>query len=129
MKALISTLENNRIAEVRKDSEIFDVYKTFKWVDCPDECTTMWTYDSANNEFIPNRKYDEYFEKEGYKLARVIAYKNIGEQLDMLYRELKDKGSIDINGEWFAHIENVKASIPKDNPDAVLQWNLNNIDN
>lgn len=129
MKALISTLENDRIAEVREDSEIFDVYKTFKWIDCPSECTTMWTYNSANNEFIPNQKYDEHFVKEGYKLARVIAYKNVGEQLDMLYRELKEKGSIDVNGEWFTHIETVKASIPKDNPDAVLEWNLNNIDN
>jgi hypothetical protein len=42
MKALISPNENNRIAEVQ--SQDFPVAEPLFWTDCPDDCTTQWTY-------------------------------------------------------------------------------------
>lgn len=41
-KALISPNENNRICEVR-DTD-FEVAEPLVWLNCPDDCTTQWTY-------------------------------------------------------------------------------------
>ena len=46
MKALISPLENNRIAQVEQVE--FEVAEPLFWVDCPDEVTTEWTYDGSS---------------------------------------------------------------------------------
>jgi len=43
MKALISPLENNRIAQVA--AQDFPIAEPLYWIDCPDNCTTDWTYD------------------------------------------------------------------------------------
>lgn len=51
MKALISPLENNRIAEVLANAKIFPVAEPLYWIDCPADCTTEWTYQEG--EFIP----------------------------------------------------------------------------
>jgi hypothetical protein len=42
MKALISPEENNRIAEVAVQE--FEVAQPLYWVNCPENCTTEWTY-------------------------------------------------------------------------------------
>ena len=49
-------------------------------------------------------KYDEY------KRKRIEMYGTIGEQLDMLYKDIKS-GNL-MHGEWVNHIESVKDSIP-----------------
>ena len=49
MKALISPSENNRICQV--DAQDFPVAEPLFWADCPDNCTTEWTYD--NGTFLP----------------------------------------------------------------------------
>ena len=49
-------------------------------------------------------KYDEY------KRKRIEMYGTIGEQLDMLYKDIKS-GNL-MYGEWVNHIESVKDSIP-----------------
>lgn len=43
MKALISPLENNRIAQV--SAEEFPIAKPLHWLDCPDDCTPEWSFD------------------------------------------------------------------------------------
>lgn len=53
MKALISPLENDRIVEVAAQS--FEVASPLFWVDCPDNCTTEWTY--VDGQFIPPAPY------------------------------------------------------------------------
>lgn len=45
MKALISAIENNRIAQI--SSEIFEVADPLYWVDCPDTVTTEWTFENG----------------------------------------------------------------------------------
>lgn len=42
MKALISPLENNRIVEIAEKE--FPVAPPLYWVDCPDDCTTLYEY-------------------------------------------------------------------------------------
>ena len=51
MKALISPNENDRIAQVEPDENIFPVASPLFWTTCPDDCTTEWTY--VNGEFFP----------------------------------------------------------------------------
>lgn len=50
-----------------------------------------------------------------YKRKRVKDYKSIGEQLDMLYRDIKGGffGEPPQIGEWFSHIDGVKKKAPK----------------
>ena len=64
------------------------------------------------------------FAENAYRVARTIAYTEIGNQLDMLYKELKATGTISNSGPWATHIASVKAEIPKDDPQAVHEWNM-----
>jgi hypothetical protein len=50
MKALISLNENNRIVEVKPDNKSFPIAEPLKWVDCPNDCTSEWTY--VDSQFI-----------------------------------------------------------------------------
>lgn len=45
MKALI--VNENRIAQVEQDANIFEVVPEWQWVSCPDDCTPEWTYDGS----------------------------------------------------------------------------------
>jgi len=48
MKALISPNENNRICQV--EATDFPVADPLFWADCPDNCTTEWTYNNGTFE-------------------------------------------------------------------------------
>jgi hypothetical protein len=48
MKALISPNENNRICQV--EAQDFPVADPLFWADCPDNCTTEWTYNNGTFE-------------------------------------------------------------------------------
>lgn len=124
-RALINSLEPGRVCQVVEVGEEFDVADTFSWVDCPDNTDTTYTYNTETREFIP---FDMLslpgFAENGYKVARAIAYNPIGDQLDMLYKEIMANGSISSSGDWATHITAVKQAIPKDDPAAVYQWNI-----
>jgi hypothetical protein len=104
MKALIN--KSNEILDVQFDELTFEVHPDFIWVDCPDEVTVDYLY--IDGEFI-EKQFSVSIETE-----RRVAYKDIGEQLDMIWHELENSGSISNTGEWFTHIKNVKESFPKD---------------
>jgi hypothetical protein len=123
-KALLHSLEPGRICQIVDSGNEFEVAPSFSWVDVPDDTTYRDTWDTENNAV---KKYnileDPVFLAEGYKVARGIAYKPIGDQLDMIYKEVQANGTISNTGAWATHIANVKATIPKDDPAAVLAWN------
>lgn len=50
MKALISPNENNRIVEIKANNRTFPIAEPLHWADCPDNCTTEWTY--VDGQFI-----------------------------------------------------------------------------
>ena len=90
----------------------------------PDDTTETDKWDVENETVIKyNLLEDPVFISQGYKLARGIAYGTIGDQLDMLYKEIVATGSIAADGPWATHIANVKGTIPKDDPAAVVAWN------
>lgn len=122
-RALVSLIEVGRVCDVVEVGSEFETTLDFKWVDCPDDTLTSHTYE--NGQFIPhNPVVIPGFAEEGYKVARQIAYKSVGEQMDMMFKELSATGSIAPDGPWASHVASVKATIPKDDPDAVMAWNM-----
>lgn len=124
IRALIHSQEPGRICDIRPVGEEFEVHPDFVWVDVPDDTTTSDTRnpDGSITKFditaLPG------FAENAYKVARTIAYTGIGEQLDMLFKELQVTGTISNTGPWATHIASVKEAIPKDDPQAVQQWNV-----
>jgi hypothetical protein len=123
LKGLIHTSEPGRICDIVEAGNEFEVHEAFYWVDVPDGTTTSDTY----NEDGTITKFDVLaqpgFAEHAYKVARAIAYTDIGNQLDMLFKEIQATGTISNSGPWATHIASVKAAIPKDDPTAVLAWN------
>ena len=122
--ALLNSLEPGRICDVVDPGQEFDVSPAFRWVPCPDDITSLDKFDEESGEFV---KFDMLavpgFAEEGYKVARQIAYTSVGNQLDMLFKELQATGTISNTGPWSTHVADVKATIPKDDPAAVMAWN------
>ena len=126
--ALISNLEKGRVCDVAASGSEFEVSGDFTWIDCQDDVTSQHTYDSVTNEF---KAFDILnmpgFAENAYIVARGIGYTSVGNQLDMLYKELQATGSISVDGPWANHITAVKTAIPKNDPAAVLAWNQQNL--
>jgi hypothetical protein len=124
LRALLHISEPGRICEIRQPGDEFDVHENFWWVDVPDGTTTHDTY----NEDGTITKFDitqlPGFAESGYKVARGIGYKSIGDQLDMIFKEVQATGTISNSGPWATHIASIKAAIPKDDPQAVHEWNI-----
>lgn len=123
-RALIHINEPGRICDVVEPGNEFEVHPDFLWVDVPDDTTQQ---DSYNQETGVVTKFDitalPGFAEQGYRVARTIGYKPIGDQLDMLFKEVQATGTISNTGPWATHIASVKAAIPKDDPQAVQEWN------
>lgn len=49
-----------------------------------------------------------------YDALRMNSYPQIGQQLDMLWHELNNSGSLSTDGEWFQSIQEIKTQFPKD---------------
>lgn len=123
LKALLHSQEPGRICDIVEPGNEFEVHENFYWVDVPDDTTTVDKYneDGTITKFDPTQLPG--FAETAYIIARGIAYKDPGAQLDMLYHELQTTGTISNTGPWATHISTVKANIPKDDPAAVLAWN------
>lgn len=123
-KALLSLLEPGRVCDVVPVGQEFPTTSDFYWIDCADDITTHHRYNEETKSFVEFSVLNvPGFVEEGYKVARTIAYKSVGEQMDMMFKELAATGTISQDGPWATHIANVKAMIPKDDPEAVQRWN------
>jgi len=58
-------------------------------------------------------------EYDALQYQRDRQYPSIGDQLDMIFKEIKANGSISANGEWVTTIQSVKDQVPK--PDDSTQ--------
>jgi len=64
-------------------------------------------------EYVENKKW-MVVDTEGYvRVKRVKEYPNIGDQLDMLFHEIENTGTISADGNWMTTIRNIKSSYPK----------------
>ena len=62
----------------------------------------------VDEPFIPDPNY-----VIPYNFSRMNNYPTIGNQLDMLWHELNNSGSLSTGGEWFNSIKEVKDNNPK----------------
>ena len=123
--ALLHVQEPGRICDIVPLGQEFEVHSNFSWVEVPDDTTTADKWDTVNNVVIKfDITADPEFQANGYKVARGIGYKSMGDQLDLIFHELNTTGTISNTGPWASHIASIKAAIPKDDPAAVYAWNL-----
>lgn len=122
-RALISKIEEQRICDVVDVGNEFEVSPDFVWVDVPDDTTTADKFDLQTGRIT---KHDPVqtpgFAENGYKVARAIAYGSVGEQMDMMFKELQATGTLAPDGPWATHVSTVKSNIPKDDPYAVYEY-------
>jgi len=107
------------VQQIVDPGEDYEIYEgpdaSIVWVDAPDEITLDWTL-----EYSPSQGRMVWVEREGgftdLAVARKVAYGEVGAQLDMLYHELEENGTISTDGAWFQHISTVKSVIDKPPP-------------
>ena len=103
------------VQDIREPGEEFEIYNgpdaSIQWVDAPDEITLDWTL-----EWSPQQRQMIWVERDGPYTqdseARRVAYGEVGEQLDMIFHEIQESGSISASGPWASHISTVKSMIP-----------------
>lgn len=127
LKALLHSQEPGRICEIRQPGEEFEVHPAFSWVDVPDDTTTSDRYNEDGTVTKNDMTAQPDFIATAYRVARGIGYGSIGDQLDMLYKEIQATGTISNIGPWVTHISNVKQAIPKDDINAVIAWNADHL--
>lgn len=123
-RALLHTLEPGRICDVVDTGAEFEVHPNFYWIDVPDDTTSSDRWDEETQTVKKwNPVTDPNFIENGYKVARGIMYGSLGDQLDMMYKEIQANGTLSPDGPWATHVANVKATLPKDDPQAIHDWN------
>lgn len=103
------------VQDIREPGEEFEIYNgpdaSIQWVDAPDEITLDWTL-----EWSPQQQQMIWVERDGPYTqdseARRVAYGEVGEQLDMIFHEIQESGSISASGPWASHVSTVKSMIP-----------------
>jgi len=67
-----------------------------------------WTEVIEDANQLPDLNYQIPYDSQ-----RMHNYPTIGNQLDMLWHELNNSGSLSTTGEWFNQIKSVKDTFPK----------------
>jgi hypothetical protein len=127
MKKALIDAQTLRVVQV-EDQE-FEVHTGMYWVDCPDETGTYYLYNPEELTFEDPHAHtkDEFGNPtEPWSMQRVRAYPPTGEQLDMLFKELKATGTISTDGAWFKAIQSVKDNLPKPIDESVI---ISHVDN
>lgn len=116
MKRALIDSSNLKVVQVVEVGQEFEVHSNLYWVDCPDDADTFYTYDPEELTFEdPHAASKDEFGNpvEPFNMQRMRAYPPAGDQMDMLWRELRDTGTISKDGAWFQSILAVKEAIPK----------------
>ncbi len=116
MKRALIDSNNSRVIQIVNIGEEFEVHSALYWVDCPDDADTYYLYDPEELTFEdPHAASKDEFGNpvEPFTMQRQRAYPPAGDQMDMLWKEIRDTGGISADGAWFQSILAVKESIPK----------------
>ena len=112
--ALVNRFTGN-LTDICNEADKFEVYQgadaEFKWCEVPDD--TTYDHYMVNGVVIHREENEDL--REDAEVARRLAYGDVGEQLDMIYRD-------NVNGttEWKDHVANVKATTTK--PDSIAAF-------
>lgn len=69
--------------------------------------------DLTDEEILELQAKESQAEYNSVMDARIEGYGKIGDQLDLLFKEVRDTGTISQDGAWFKRIQAVKESNPK----------------
>jgi len=79
----------------------------------------LWRTRNGVKEYFTEAETARHLEQERRNINislignRVKGYGQLGEQLGMIFDELKETGTLSSNGRWFKHIQAVKDANPK----------------
>jgi len=116
MKKALIEKASERVVQVVNQGEHFDVHEGgLYWVDCPDNVETYWKLLPDGSFEDPHEGMRDQFGNmvEPWIMQRMRAFAPVGDQLDMLYKEIRDTGTISADGPWFKHVTEAKAATPK----------------
>lgn len=93
----------------------FETTSDFRWVVCHDKVETGWEYNDQDGFVDVHADHRDEFGNpvEPFYMQRMRAYPPMGDQMDMLWKEIQRTGTISTSGEWFKSIEFVKNNVPK----------------
>ena len=114
-RALIEAASNRVVQVVNSVSDEFEVHTGLYWTDCPDNTQTYFLLNSDGTYSDPHAANRDEFGNtvEPFYMQRMLGYASGGDQMDMIYKELMETGTISPTGPWASHITAVKAAIPK----------------
>ena len=98
MKALIF---DNKVVDISEAE--FEVHNSMTWIDCPDECTTIWTLENNTLTAPP-----PYVDTRTYAKKRKEEYDKLN-QWEMQFDDQRDGTST-----WVDSINEIKAKFPKE---------------
>jgi hypothetical protein len=116
MKKGLLELLTSKIVQIVNLGDEFPVHEGLQWIDVPDDAETGWDYDAETNSFTdPHAASKDEFgrPREPWLMQRMRAYPGIGDQLDMLHKEIANTGTISSDGAWFKSIVAAKEATPK----------------
>ena len=111
---LVDTLRNHRVAQVVDTiEERFDVHPSLEWHECSDDTVERgaWNRNPDDGSFTNQRAMHDATpqgQRDNMKFERQLAYGPFGDQLDAIYRDMRDGTTTFID-----HIDKVKSDIPK----------------
>lgn len=111
-KWAIVSKDTGALSDIVDEADKFEIYEgadaTMKWCEVPDDAN--FDHQMVNGVLVDHHDNEDL--REEAVVDRIIAYGDVGEQLDMQYKDA-------INGTtlWKDHVANVKATTTK--PDTI----------
>jgi hypothetical protein len=114
-RALIESATQRVVQIVNSEAEQFEIHGGLFWTDCPDDTESYFLRLEDGTFEDPHAANRDQFGNtvEPFYMQRLRAYASPTDQLDMLYKEIANTGTISKDGAWFQHLSAVKAAIPK----------------
>lgn len=104
--------EENLVVDIAVEGNGFECVDTWTWVDCVSEDVQISDRYKVDTKEAFSEGLEEARTPEGkrarFEKARTVAYGEIGEQLGMLYDDLKNGTT-----NWVDKIDQIKLDIPK----------------
>ena len=111
-KWAIVSKDTGALSDIVDEADKFEIYEgadaTMKWCEVPDDAT--FDHQMINGVLVDHHDNEDL--REEAVVDRIIAYGDVGEQLDMMYKDQADGGT-----RWKDHVANVKATVTK--PDTI----------
>ena len=105
-KWAIVSKDTGALSDICDEADKFEIYEgadaTMKWCEVPDDAN----FDKQMINGVLVDHHDNEDLREEAVVDRIIAYGDVGEQLDMQYKDSLDGGT-----RWKDHVANVKATV------------------